>query len=46
MLLYLPKFNTILAAGIKLCCSIVIACDENRGRCILDACCPVGECVS
>lgn len=33
----------IIGAGLKLCCSIVVARDEDRGRCILDACCPFGE---
>lgn len=33
-------------AGFKLCGCIIVACDENRGRCILDACCPLGKCFS
>lgn len=31
-------------AGIKLCSSTVVACDENRRRCLLDASCPFGGC--
>lgn len=33
------------AAGFKLHCCFAIASNENWGRCILDACSPLGECL-
>lgn len=42
-----PVASEILAdsSGTKLCSCPTSACNEDWGRCILDACCPIGKCV-